>query len=73
MNRWLAEIHVWPHSTERGRETDQKEAGDRVQKIEVTGDSIDDALKAANLFRLGVETNPMVWRAPIFKIERTSC
>lgn len=67
---WHAEIHVWPHSTGRGQDVDQKEAGERVQTLEVRADSIEDALRLVVLFRNGIVTNPMVWQAPIMKLVR---
>ncbi len=67
---WRAEIHVWPHSTERGNETDQREAGDRVRFIEVTAHSIREALFIVEHYRDGIMTNPMVWQAPIVKLEK---
>lgn len=70
MDRWEAEIHVWPHSSGRGQCVDQKEAGDRVRKIEVIADRIDDAIRLVNLYREGIETNPMVWRAVVYGLAR---
>lgn len=69
--RWAAEIHVWPHSSGRGQVVDQKEAGDRVQHFECNADDIADALALAQTFAKGIETNPMVWRAPIMALART--
>lgn len=69
-NSWQAEIHVWPHSTDRGGTVDQKEAGDRVRYIDVMAESIEGALKLVKLYRDGIVTNPMVWQAPIMSIKR---
>lgn len=71
MDRWRATIQVWPHSSGKGGEADQKAAGERVQTIEFTASGIDDAIAKVKLYQRGVEANPMVWQAPIYKIERT--
>jgi len=71
MCEWIAEIHVWPHSTGRGQQVDQKDAGERVQKITLRADGIQAALRMAEVFAKGIETNPMVWQAPIFGVTRS--
>jgi len=71
VDRWVAGFQVWPHSSGRGGETDQKEAGERDQQFEFTADVIDAALVIAKAFKCGLERNPMVWQAPIFKLERS--
>lgn len=71
MFKWRATIHVWPHSSGRGADIDQKEAGERVQTVEVSADRIDAALAMVNLYRRGIETNPMVWQAVIYGLEVT--
>ena len=68
MNKWQVTIEVWPHSTGNGREADQKACGDRTLVFEVGGDTMRDAFGRAELIRMGIETNPMVWQAPITKI-----
>lgn len=70
MCKWAVTIEIWPHSTGRGQSIDQKEAGERVHTLTVEADDIHRALKAVKLFTDGIETNPMVWQAPIMKIER---
>ena len=69
-DRWEAEIHVWPHSTGNGQCADQKAVGGGVRKVEVIAHRIDDALKLVNLYRDGIETNPMVWQAVVYGIVR---
>lgn len=69
MTRWTVEIEVWPHSTGRGRDPDDKAAGGRFQSCEVVGETLDDALRGGNLFRAGICTNPAVWQTRVRKIE----
>lgn len=69
-DHWVAQFVVCPHSSGNGQEADQKAAGERVQQIQFTADDADEALAKAKLFKAGLERNPMVWQAPITKLER---
>lgn len=66
------EIRVWPFSTGKGRDVDQKNAGEAVQHFRVEADGMSSALHKANLIAIGILTNPHVWQAPIYKIVRIS-
>lgn len=72
MITWRGEVHVWPHSTGRGKSVDEEAVGGRVRTIEVKAETIEQALNLVQLYREGIRTNPMVWQAPIFKVERIS-
>lgn len=70
MYDWDVSIEVWPHSTGKGADEDQKAAGARARTIRVKADSIGIALRLAQLFADGVKTNPAVWQVPIMRIAR---
>lgn len=70
MSTFKIVIHVWPHSTGNGADKDQLQAGEKIRTLHVEADSLEDALKMAKLYRDGIETNPMVWKAPIWMILR---
>ena len=72
MMLWRAEVHVWPHSTDRGGGKDQADAGERVQHICFRAEDFDGACVLAKMFAAGIRCNPMVWKAPIMKLERIS-
>ena len=68
MNRWRITIQVWPYSTGRGADEDQKAAGERVRYFYVNAHDIRDAMKMAQCFAEGIETSPAVWKAPIYGV-----
>jgi hypothetical protein len=70
MYAWLIRIEAWPHSTGRGQEVDQAQAGKREQTFVVSAQDAKDALERAELIAQGMRTNPMVWRAPIIEIRK---
>lgn len=72
MNLYEADIEVWPHSTGRGREVDQQQAGQRHQKYEVKANSFEDALATVNAVIVGVKQNPLVWEVRVRRIEEKS-
>lgn len=69
--QWTVTIEVWPYSTGKGQEIDQKNAGDRVQCFDVEADDIFQALKLAKSIQTGMKSSPHVWEAPIVGIEKT--
>jgi hypothetical protein len=69
MSVWRATIEVWPHSTGNGREADQAACGPRRREITFNAESARDALRLAELVSEGIRTNPMVWQAPVSKLE----
>ena len=70
MDLWLVEIEAWPQSTGRGADVDQKEAGERCKSYPVRAIDMGEAFRMAEAIAMGVRANPMVWRAPIVKIEK---
>ncbi|KAB2751818.1 hypothetical protein [Brucella anthropi] len=70
MSQYKGIVHVWPYSTGRGQDVDQKEAGERVREIVVNAQHIGEALEKIELYREGIKTGPMVWEAPIISIEQ---
>lgn len=68
--RWRATVNVWPFATGDGSEADQKACGPREVKTEFVADSIEEAISLTKVFVLGIKTNPRVWQAPIFALER---
>lgn len=68
MYRGRITIQAWPHSTGRGADVDQKEAGEREHYFYVDADDIRAAMKMATCFQQGMERNPMVWHAPIMGV-----
>lgn len=70
LHRWRITIEVWPHSTGKGVDADQKAAGDREHYFYADATDIDAALRMARCFVAGIQTNPMVWQAQIFGVHR---
>lgn len=70
MDKWRVTLQAWPHSTGRGADQDQKDAGEREQTYTVHADTLERAAKAAAEIARAVESNPMVWQAPIMRLER---
>ena len=68
--RYIGKGETWPHSTGRGAEIDQKEAGKRYWSVEVSADGLSEALELVELYARGIETNPLVWMAPIHSIAK---
>lgn len=68
--KWKITLVVMPYSTGNGKDADQKAAGNRDQSVIVECDDIKQALRFAETFVRGVKTNPAVWEAPIYAIER---
>jgi hypothetical protein len=68
MDLWKVTIEAWPHSTGRGAQVDQHEAGERVASYPVRAVDMADAMRMAEAVAMGVRANPMVWRAPITAI-----
>lgn len=68
--KWRGEVHLWPYSTGRGQAVDQRDAGDRIQVIEIVAADFDEALKLVRQFREGLSRNPAVWQAPIMSLVR---
>lgn len=66
---YVITIEAWPHSTGQGQTKDQEAAGERSQTFTVDADGFDGAYRQAKLLQTGIETNPMVWRAPIVSIQ----
>jgi hypothetical protein len=67
---YTVRIAIWPYSTGAGQEEDQKRAGERMAIFSVIADDFEKACAAAKLIVTGIKTNPAVWMAPIFSIER---
>jgi hypothetical protein len=65
MNRWRITIEAWPHSTGKGADKDQALAGEREQTFHVVAYDIREAMKLADCISEGMQSNPMVWKAPI--------
>ena len=70
--RWHITIEAWPHSTGKGQDVDQAAAGERVQFYYVDAHCIKDALGYAACIAQGMESNPMVWQAPITATRRVN-
>jgi hypothetical protein len=70
MDAWLIRIEAWPHSSGRGQDVDQAQAGPRQQSFVVRAIDARGALERAELIAEGMRTNPMVWRAPITEIRK---
>lgn len=68
MRRWRITVEAWPFSTGKGRDADQKAAGDRTHYFYVNADDIEEAMKMARCFSEGMKRNPAVWMAPIFGV-----
>jgi len=68
MNVYEVVIEVWPHSTGRGAEVDQKQAGAREQRFQVKADDIRGAMVMAETICLGLRQNPIVYITPIKSI-----
>ncbi len=66
---WNCEIETWPQSTGEGHEADQKACGQRIMGYRVRGDSIHEAIEAAEHICTGIKTNPRVWQAQVRRIE----
>jgi len=63
MSLYKVQITVWPHSTGRGKDIDQKQAGAQKQEYEVRAEGIYDALQISETICLGITQNPIVWQA----------
>ncbi len=70
--RWTITIAVCPHSTGNGQDADQKAAGaeDGDRHFYVDADDFDEAAKYARCFSEGIESHPMVWKAPVMGVHR---
>lgn len=68
--RWRIAIEVWPHSSGKGQEADQKTAGDRELYFYADAEDIDAAIRCARCFAEGIRANPAVWMAPIVGVHR---
>lgn len=69
-DRWLIRIKAWPHSTGRGQEIDQAQAGEPESTFVVKANDMKEALKCGELIVMGMRTNPIVWLAPITEIRQ---
>ena len=67
---WNITISVFPHSTGRGAEEDQKSVGGTIQRFTVDAVEIGDAFELAKAIRQGIESNPMVWVTKILGVVR---
>jgi hypothetical protein len=65
-------IEVWPHSTGRGSEVDQKQAGAREQRFQVRADDMRAAMVVAETICVGLKQNPIVYMTPIKSIGQMS-
>jgi hypothetical protein len=65
-------IEMWPHSTGRGADVDQKQAGARETRFQVRADDMKSAMTVAETLCLGMQQNPMVWQTPIKSIGQMS-
>lgn len=71
MSDWNIRIRVWPHSTGKGADKDQEACGPKEQSFTVAAQDFAEAARMAKLIVMGIETNPMVWKAPIRWIGET--
>jgi hypothetical protein len=58
-------MELWPYNGYQ-----QHEVGPRVVTVVVGGDTIEEAMAQAQMFKSGALTNWRVWKAPIFAIEQ---
>lgn len=70
MNYWTANVYVYAHSTGNGREKDRESVGGERQTFTVKADEFDEAVELVRHILVGIEANPMVWKAGILGIER---
>lgn len=69
-DRWIAEVRVWPVHHPDGRAEALKACGGEKHCVEVSGQTPDEALQQVKLFQDGLQKNPLVWQAPLYRLER---
>lgn len=69
-DHWTVTIETWPHSTGQGQSVDQEACGERSTVYHINAEDAEDALYKAQLIAKGVKSNPRVWQAKIFGLNR---
>ena len=68
MSTFTATVTVHPYSTHDGGKLDRAACGPEKQQIQLTAETIRQALAIAEIFASGIKTNPRVWMATVVSL-----
>ena len=68
-DQWTMRLIVWPHSTGNGKDTDNTAVAPNDRRFDFTATDFHEAVAVAKHIQTGVQSQTMVWQAPIVSLE----